>query len=132
MQDLDWAFGFSIPRHALKSGKSETPVPGPERRPPPPKQEFDGPVPSDKQLATQKSLVENARTFIKAGDKNSKAPSKALRDSVEAWNLADTEVWRFVRAYNARRQVERRKWEEDEKNFLGKGVYDRWKDTMGG
>lgn len=42
-----------------------------------------------------------------------------LRDAVEAWNLADTEAWRFARAYLARKSVERRKWEEEEAKYAG-------------
>ncbi len=36
--DLDWRFGFVIPSEStwVEDGKSETPVPGPERRIPPP------------------------------------------------------------------------------------------------
>ncbi|AEO71067.1 uncharacterized protein THITE_2123053 [Thermothielavioides terrestris NRRL 8126] len=43
----------------------------------------------------------------------------ALRDAVEAWNLADTEAWRFARAYLARKTVERRAWEEEEARYAG-------------
>ncbi|KAF2400229.1 hypothetical protein EJ06DRAFT_548976 [Trichodelitschia bisporula] len=32
-EDLDWVFGFQIPANATGRGESETPVPGPERRP---------------------------------------------------------------------------------------------------
>ena len=130
--ELDWIFGFEIPRvgQGLKSGKSETPVPGPERRPPPPKQEFDGPVPSDKQLTKQKLLGDKARVAVKRGEKGGKKEFVALRDAIEAWNLADTEAWKFVRAFNARRQLERRKWEHEEESFLGKGTFDRWRDFV--
>jgi len=38
---------------------------------------------------------------------------------IEAWNLADTEAWRFVRAFGAREVVERAQWEEEEKKFAG-------------
>ncbi|KAL2155582.1 hypothetical protein VTH82DRAFT_324 [Thermothelomyces myriococcoides] len=43
----------------------------------------------------------------------------ALRDAVEAWNLADTEAWRFARAYLARKSLERREWEEEESKYAG-------------
>ncbi|KAL9603145.1 MAG: hypothetical protein Q9219_001348 [cf. Caloplaca sp. 3 TL-2023] len=42
-----------------------------------------------------------------------------VRDAVEAWHLADTEAWRFVRAWGARGRLERRKWEEEERRFAG-------------
>ena len=125
LEDLDWTFGFLVPRHALNSGESETPVPGPERRPPPPVQEFDGPQPSPAQLRTQRSLLERVSH-----------PAPAARPVVaaaEAWNLADAEAWKFVRALQARRALERRSWEDEERDFLGKGtIYDRWRDLVEG
>lgn len=42
-----------------------------------------------------------------------------LRDAVEAWNMADTEAWRFVRAFGAREAMIRKKWELEEKHFAG-------------
>lgn len=55
-----------------------------------------------------------------------------LKETVESWNLADTEVWRFTRAYSARRRMERRRWEEDEGKYAGaegrKGGWGRWFD----
>ena len=131
LEELDWILGFQIARHPLKSGKSETPVPGPERRPPPPKQEFDGPTPPEEQLRKQKTLVENARVLVQRTEKGS-SPMKQVRDVMEAWNLADTEAWKFVRAFNARRTMDRRKWEDEEKAFVGKDTYDRWKEFVGG
>lgn len=44
-----------------------------------------------------------------------------IRDAVEAWHLADTEAWRFVRAWGARGRLERRRWEEEERRFAGSG-----------
>ncbi|KAL2352043.1 hypothetical protein BJ546DRAFT_1050740 [Cryomyces antarcticus] len=111
--DLDWLFGFSVPRHAAVDGKSETPVPGPERRPPPPKPEM--PVPSAPELAREKDLLDKARIALK----NQARPMTMLKAAVEAWSLADAEAWRFARAFSARRRVERLKWEEEEKAFAG-------------
>ncbi|KAL8761170.1 MAG: hypothetical protein Q9184_002682 [Pyrenodesmia sp. 2 TL-2023] len=54
-----------------------------------------------------------------------------IRDAVEAWHLADTEAWRFVRAWGARGRLERKKWEEEERRFAGGGtgeVWGRWLD----
>ncbi len=114
--DLDWYFGFAVPRTALDSRKSETPEPGPERRPPPPPADLqDGPVPDEKDLTMEKQLLENAKSFLKS----KKAEQKSLREAVEAWNLGDIEAWRFARAFLSRRQVERQKWEEEEKKFAG-------------
>ncbi|KAF2478998.1 hypothetical protein BDY17DRAFT_313604 [Neohortaea acidophila] len=133
LQELDWIFGFRIPRHPMKDGKSETPVPGPERRPPPPKQDFDGPKPDEKQLLQQMLLGEKAQDMIKKSERHGGQKSLILlRNAVEAWNMADTEVWKFVRAFNARRLVERQKWQKEEDAYLGKGLYDRWKETLSG
>ncbi|KAK4555579.1 hypothetical protein LTR86_007332 [Recurvomyces mirabilis] len=148
LEELDWWFGFEIPRHPLDDGKSVTPVPGPERRPPPPKDEFgDSPPPSDADLLKEKALFEKSLMFMQRagrggagagvggakGGRKKGAGEKDLvrtRDMVEAWNLADTEIWKFVRAWNARGRVERRGWEEEEEGFGGgRG---RWGSCMQG
>lgn len=128
-RDLAWSLGFPVPtlESTLDSGRSETPVPGPERRPPAPKPE--GRIPDPVDLVREASLLEKARLVLKnKGPRN----GQVLQNAVEAWNLADTEVWRFVRAWNARRSVERRKWEDEEKRFAGsegsKGSWSRWFD----
>ena len=80
-------------------------------------------------LTKQKLLTQKARAIVKLGEKRGgKKEFIALRDAVEAWNMADTEAWKFVRAFNARRQVERQKWQEEEDKFLDKGVFGRWSD----
>jgi hypothetical protein len=56
-----------------------------------------------------------ARDALKSKDKRMKTVVKAVED----WNLADTEAWKFARAYSARRRMERKKWEEDEQKFAG-------------
>ncbi|KAL1305151.1 hypothetical protein AAFC00_002075 [Neodothiora populina] len=125
-KDLAWTFGFPVPSELADDGKSETPVPGPERRPPPPKPE--GKVPDHVELMREKTLLDKARAALK----NNVRQVVQIRDVVEAWNLADTEIWRFTRAYNARRRVERLKWEEEESGYAGsegsKGVWGRWFD----
>ncbi|KAI9733547.1 MAG: hypothetical protein M1834_003148 [Cirrosporium novae-zelandiae] len=118
--ELDWHFGFMIPRNEEDRGKSDTPVPGPERLPPPPKPE--GPVPSPQELAVEKELLGKARDVLMSKEQRRVGILKV----VEAWNLADTEAWRFARAWEARSRVERLKWEEDEKSFLGGGGSGGW------
>ena len=138
---LDWTFGFTIPRSPPSNGRSETPVPGPERRPPPPKQDFEGPEPSEKELEQEKLLLAAARLALEGKTPDGKSRgfmSKkgegpdvvAVKAVVEAWNLADTEVWRFVRAFGARKAMERAKWEEDEDRFLEMGMVGRWVDKV--
>ncbi|KAK5116382.1 hypothetical protein LTR62_007929 [Meristemomyces frigidus] len=145
-EELDWHFGFVIPREPLDDGRSVTPVPGPERRPPPPKDEFgDGPRPSSSDLKREIAFFEQARLFLQRSGRSSSSSLKKLagggggkeekaavqtRGIVEAWNLADTEVWKFVRAWNARLRVERRGWEEEEEDFLGKGRFAKWVDRV--
>ena len=48
-----------------------------------------------------------------------KALKSNSREMVEAWNLADTEAWRFVRAFAAREKSERKRWEKEERKFAG-------------
>ena len=71
----------------------------------------------DKILQVQKDLVENAKDILK--ERRSKDEKTGVREMVEAWNLADTEAWRFVRAFGARERVERNKWEQEERAFAG-------------
>ncbi|KAI7561105.1 hypothetical protein KC343_g9102 [Hortaea werneckii] len=158
-EDLDFHFGFQIPRDPMPDGKSETPVPGPERRPPPPKPEWgDGRELSAEELHHEHWLLSQARSSLSRSEqgKNGKGiaglgiaavrggvgrkkeevlQAKQVRDVVEAWNLADTETWKFVRAFEARRRVERGRWEEEEQGFLGgadggRGRLGRWLDRV--
>lgn len=130
--DLDWIFGFALPREASDSGKSETPVPGPERRPLPPKPE--GPAPTEDELKRERSLLARARETVRMDlkDRKRRQTKRGTVEAVEAWNLADTEAWRFSRSFSARRRVERLKWEEEERKFAGaesrKDGWGRWFD----
>jgi len=112
--DLDWHFGFTIPRNAT-DGKSITPVPGPERRPVPENDPMDGPVSNPEEIEKERSLLTTAKEFGKARTES----EDKLKGAIEAWNLADMEAWRFARAFLARSQMERLRWEEEEKKFLG-------------
>lgn len=114
-RDLDWYFGFAIPVNGTDDGKSETPVPGPERRPKPEVNPADGPVATPEDLAKEPELMTRAREIGKSKEEQ----DITIRNAVEAWNLADTEAWKFARAFLARSRVERLKWEEDEKGFAG-------------
>lgn len=113
--DLDWHFGFEIPVEGLDEGKSETPVPGPERRPQPVHEPADGPVAKPEELKREPELLKRARDVTSAKDKK----TVALRNAIEAWNLADTEAWKFARAFLARERVERMKFEEEESKYAG-------------
>lgn len=116
--DVDWRFGFLVPRNGswAEDGRSETPVPGPERRPPPPPADpKDGPVPKKEELDMEPGVLKKARDGVKSKEK----ADLRVRDAVEAWNLADTEIWRFTRAFLGRSRVERLKWEEEEATYAG-------------
>lgn len=112
---LEWNFGFIVSNGTLADrGYSETPVPGPERRPPPPPRTFlDGPLPSEAELAVERTLFAAAKIMGKT-----EKETRILK-AVEAWNLADTEVWRFVKAFNSRRELERRAWDDEERKLTG-------------
>jgi hypothetical protein len=121
--DLDWHFGFPIPRSTTDNGKSETPVPGPERRPKPEVDPKDGPVPNEEDLVREKELLIRAKEFDVA-----RTPGEEkIRGAIEAWNLADTEAWRFAKAFLARSRVERLEWEEEEKKYAGGAGAERGK-----
>jgi hypothetical protein len=134
-EDADWWFGFAIPKKVTDDGKSETPVPGPERRPKPIHDPADGPIPPDDELAREPALLRKAREVGKSKLEN----DVRIREITEAWNLADTEAWRFARAFLARSRVERQQWEEEESRYAGGAGRDtnderqsgrtRWKDN---
>ncbi|KAF2207866.1 hypothetical protein CERZMDRAFT_114850 [Cercospora zeae-maydis SCOH1-5] len=129
--ELDWIFGFQLPREPLADGKSETPVPGPERRPPAPRPEYgDGPIPSEEELRRESSLLESCKLQLQGGEKDGGGSAAVNKRTIEAWNLADTEIWKFVRAWNARRHMERTTWQKEESSFQGQGVFDRWRDKI--
>ncbi|TVY25157.1 hypothetical protein LHYA1_G006484 [Lachnellula hyalina] len=121
--DLDWHFGFPIPKNTTDTGKSETPVPGPERRPQPVQDIQDGPVATKDEKVKETTILKKAKEFIKSRT----APEETIKGAIEAWNLADTEAWRFARAFLARSRVERLKWEDEEKKYAGGAGAERGK-----
>ncbi len=117
--DPEWRLGFAVPNPgvaggALDRGHAVPPVPGPERRPQPPHDPRDGPVAPADELRREPGLLERARRVVVAARKGE---GKVVRDAVEAWNLADTEAWRFARAFLARAHVERLGWEKEEARY---------------
>jgi hypothetical protein len=128
--DLPWHFGFALPDRATYADDTSQ---SPEKK----KEEEEGEEEEEEiiRLAQEVVLAETStlqkllsgkswgrKKSKSTSDKKNELPPKelaALRDAVEAWNLADTEAWRFARAYLARETVERRKWEEEEAKFAG-------------
>ncbi|KAA8648720.1 uncharacterized protein ATNIH1004_004605 [Aspergillus tanneri] len=105
LDELEWQFGFKIPRVARVDAKHED--------------DSTKPMPNansiQKGVEKEYEILQVAREILKSKETN----RINIKDVAEAWNLADTEVWRFVRAYRARSIVERKKWEEDERDFVG-------------
>ena len=71
----------------------------------------------EKEMQRQKELIDAAREVVRY--KRKKKENTGVKEMVEAWNLADTEAWHFVRALRARERVEREKWEAEERSFAG-------------
>ncbi|KAF2655510.1 hypothetical protein K491DRAFT_692840 [Lophiostoma macrostomum CBS 122681] len=114
--DLDWVFGFNLPQKA-STNDEPTSKSGitifPRAKPPKP---LEGVKPQEeKWLRTEEDRLKKARQAIKSTDKN----YQSVVAMVEQWNLADTEAWKFSRAFSARRRVERKKWEEEEQKYAG-------------
>ena len=123
--ELDWVFGFDLPAPVVDVHKSETPVPGPERRPH--VEKVGGgkdlsPVDREKELKRLRRAKDAVHSKVRQ--------IVVVRDAIEAWCMADTEAWRFARAFAERRRMERRVWEEEEKGFYGaeKPSWGRWWD----
>lgn len=117
--DLDWILGFEIPQQASASQAPTSPSNTSELilfpRPPLPAPIKGVDVPDALWVEKEKTRLNQARAAIKSKDRF----MRGVVDAVEQWNLVDTEAWRFSRAYSARRRVERKKWEEEEKKFVG-------------
>ncbi|PGH27252.1 hypothetical protein AJ80_00962 [Polytolypa hystricis UAMH7299] len=105
IDDMEWHFGFLIPRKTQADEKETSDE----------KAKQNVLTPEQEKLQKEFGLIDEARTLLKSKKKE----HKAIRDVAEAWNLADSEVWRFVRAYRARSVVERNEWQEKEKGYSG-------------
>ncbi|KAI5456385.1 hypothetical protein BGZ63DRAFT_367221 [Mariannaea sp. PMI_226] len=82
--------------------------------------------------AKEKDLFEKAKRVINLTKKTDQSRTRA---SLEAWNLADTEAWKFARAYLARRRKIRSEWEKQEAKYVGgagseggRSSWSRWRD----
>lgn len=135
--DMGWYFGFAIPTRPLDDGKSLSPVPADRL----PKKDDEmpewgnGPVATEEDLAREPPLLARARNVV-AQTKSS--GETRLRASLEAWNMADTEIWRFVRDFEARRVMVRSGWEREEARYSsgsgtekGRSAWNRWQDRRG-
>ncbi|KAJ5899696.1 hypothetical protein N7495_004440 [Penicillium taxi] len=100
LDEFEWEFGFTIPR----GGAIDPNTAGD-------KESVQNKNPSQEGVGREYELIQKARVLQAEGD--------SITNVAEAWNLADAEVWRFVKAYRARSVIERKKWEEEEKQFAG-------------
>ena len=129
--DMTWYFGFDIPERALDDGQSGSPVPGSKDKPKTNKQEMV-PIVSEADRAVEQPLIEKAKQIVMSPKSTD---STKLRASLEAWNMADTEIWKFVRAFQSRRHLEREQWEKLEAKYSGgagtekgRSAWNRWQD----
>lgn len=135
--DMSWYFGFAIPEKALDDGKAQSPVPA-DRLPKKDDKMPDrsnGPVATEEDLALEPPLLEKARNVVAQTKSSSET---RLRASLEAWNMGDTEVWKFVRAFQSRRLMVRLAWEKEEAKYSsgsgtekGRSAWNRWQDRKG-
>lgn len=117
--DLDWIFGFDLPRESSPTKEPSSPSDVSQLiifpRPDPPKPIKGQTTPDEHWIKKEEIRLGKARDALKSKDKRMVLTVKAVED----WHLADFEAWKFARAYSARRRMERKKWEEDEKKFAG-------------
>ena len=85
LDEFEWQFGFKIPRDNKVDAKNEG-----EK-----KETVQDTNPSKEGIEKEYELLQKAREILKSKDSN----RISIKDVAEAWNLADTEVWRFVRAF---------------------------------
>lgn len=111
--DLDWIFGFELPQTSGPTDKDSKITIFP--RPGPPEPIKDVEVPDEHWIKKEEERLNKARDAIKSKDRF----MQSIVLEVEQWNLADTEAWKFARAFSARRRMERKRWEEEERNFAG-------------
>lgn len=84
LDEFEWQFGFKIPRTGTIDPNTATD-----------KESVQDKNPSQQGVGREYELISKAREIIKSKDTN----RIGIKDVAEAWNLADTEVWRFVKAY---------------------------------
>lgn len=107
--ELDWRFGFSIPKALIDDGRSESPVPSAHIHDKDRPDLAYGPHATDEDAERELLLLGRARQVLALPRSTTETRRRA---SLEAWNMADTEAWKFARAAHDRRTLERKRWEE--------------------
>ncbi|CAM1509169.1 Fc.00g029080.m01.CDS01 [Cosmosporella sp. VM-42] len=160
--DLEWHFGFAIPKQPGEDTKHDHPkdddktqkeektkkeertkkdektergkkIEGEEKTSDDDQTDTPAPLSPEEALAKEPILLNRAKRIVAL----TKATTETrLRASLEAWNLADTEAWKFCRAFLARRSMERVQWEKDEEKYSGgagsekgRSSWSRWRDS---
>ncbi|KAJ5815118.1 hypothetical protein N7474_006895 [Penicillium riverlandense] len=113
LDEFEWQLGFQIPRGDKADPKIEGGKGNQDKPQYADKESFQFANPSEQGIPREYELIQKAREVIKS-EEHSRI---SIKDVAEAWNLADSEVWRFVKAYRARLVVERRRWQEEEQPF---------------
>ncbi|KAL9099770.1 MAG: hypothetical protein Q9163_004778 [Psora crenata] len=113
-KDMEYHFGFSLPPLNIIDTPATISIKETDGDDHATKKEKKAAL---KDVQLQKDLLDAAKTVL--ARKRKKKEKTGTKEMVEAWNLADTEAWRFVRAFNARERVERAKWEDEERRFGG-------------
>ncbi|KAL2110413.1 hypothetical protein VUR80DRAFT_1215 [Thermomyces stellatus] len=113
--DMHWYFGFMLP-HSEAAAAAE----GDE----------DG---TPAETAREREILDKAFRMVASEKKE----DVKIREAIEAWNLADTEAWKFARAFMARRTMKRIEWEEEERKYIdgagsekGRHTWNRWMDKL--
>ncbi|KAF2829952.1 hypothetical protein CC86DRAFT_367847 [Ophiobolus disseminans] len=118
-QDVDWILGFNLPRVASPTKEPSSPSDVSQLivfpRPGPPKPIKGEEIPDEVWIKKEEIRLNKARDALKSKAKGMKLTVEA----VEQWHLSDTEAWKFARAYSARRRMERKAWEEEERGSAG-------------
>ncbi|KAG5922615.1 hypothetical protein E4U42_005425 [Claviceps africana] len=132
--DMSWYFGFAIPKKGLGDGRAVAPVPA-DRQPDKKKKNpyrDSSPLVTPEQMHAEQPLIDDAKRVVAL---TKSTDETKLRASLEAWNMADAEIWKFVRAFQSRRHKEREQWEKSEAEYSsgsgtekGRSAWNRWQD----
>lgn len=125
-KDIEWIFGFNLPRRASPNKEPSSPSEKSQLILFPRPGEPTGIEGEEKQeerwIRNEDERVKKAREAIvehnKQKEKTKESTSNGVKEA-EDWSMADFEAWRYARAFSARRTVERKVWEEEEKQYSG-------------
>ncbi|KAF9738038.1 hypothetical protein PMIN06_008510 [Paraphaeosphaeria minitans] len=122
--DLEWIFGFNLPQYASPNKEPSSTSKDSELiifpRPAEPKALEGLEEQEERWIKKEEERLKKAREVLSQAHKAKEDdPVRGKVKGAEDWSLADTEAWRFARAFSARRRNERKDWEEQEEKFSG-------------